>query len=150
MTGRAGTPVVVALTAGQRHERPRAIPLLEQATARMWPEAGAGDKGARGSAWRTGRRARAIDAVIADREDASGDPASDREADRERPTIARAINRLTRLRRIAARDDTLASSDLAMVTIAMILEWRPLCRQTLVDLAKIGDVAGPGEAQRVR
>jgi len=111
VTERAGTPVVVALTAGQRHERLRAIPLLEQATARMWPAAGAGDEGARPSAWRTGRR-------------------------------ARAINRLTRLRRIAARDDTLASSDLAMVTIAMILAWRPLCRQTLVVCH--ASTAGPG------
>lgn len=37
--------------------------------------------------------------------------------------IERTINRLKRHRRIATRFEKLASSYLAMVTIAMILEW---------------------------
>lgn len=45
ITERSGKPIVCALTAGQRHESPRAIPLLERALDRMWPEAVAGDKG---------------------------------------------------------------------------------------------------------
>jgi hypothetical protein len=45
--------------------------------------------------------------------------------------IERGINRLTRDRRMATRSEKLARSDLALVTIAMILEWLSLCRQTL-------------------
>ncbi len=93
---------------------------MEQRRERLWPEAGAGDKGSSASALRNWLQARDIEPVIPYREDESGDHASDREADRERPVIERTINRLKRSRRIA----TLARSDLAMVTIAMILEWR--------------------------
>jgi transposase len=42
---------------------------------------------------------------------------------RERSIIERTSNRLKRFRRVATRYDTLASSYLAMVTIAMMLEW---------------------------
>jgi transposase len=42
---------------------------------------------------------------------------------RERPLIERTINRLKRFRRVATRYEKLASSYLAMVTFAMILEW---------------------------
>jgi transposase len=38
-------------------------------------------------------------------------------------TGRRTINRLKRYRRIATRSDKLASSYLAMVTLACILEW---------------------------
>jgi len=123
---------VVALTAGQRHERPQAIPLLEQRLERMWPEAVAGDRGDSASDLRNWRQERAIEPVIPSREDESGDHAYDRDADRERPMIERAINRLKRHRRIATRYDKLASSYLAMVTFACVLEWICLCRQTLV------------------
>lgn len=123
ITERAGKPVVVTLTAGQRHERPQAIPLLEQASERMWPEAVAGDKGDSASALRTWLQAPDIEAVIPYREDDAGDHADDREASRERPVIERTSNRLKRYRRIATRYAKLASSDLAMVTIAAILEW---------------------------
>jgi hypothetical protein len=37
--------MVVEVTAGQRHERPQAIPVLDQTTQRMWPKAVAGDQG---------------------------------------------------------------------------------------------------------
>lgn len=123
VTERAGQPIVVALTAGQRHESPQAIPLLEQATDRMWPEAVAGDKGYSASELRNWLQERAIEPVIPYREDELGDHEYDRDASRERPIIERAINRLKRHRRIATRYDKLASSYLAMVTIACILEW---------------------------
>jgi len=113
----------VALTAGQRHESPQAIPLLEQSLERMWPEAVAGDKGYSASDLRNWLQARDIEPVIPFREDELGDHAYDRDAYRERPIIERAINRLKRHRRIATRYDTLASSYLAMVTFACILEW---------------------------
>lgn len=115
--------MVIALTAGQRHESPQAIPLLEQGLERMWPEAVAGDKGYSASALRTWLGAREIEAVIPYREDELGEHAYDREAYRERPVIERAINRLKRYRRVATRYDKLASSYLAMVTIACILAW---------------------------
>jgi transposase len=114
---------VVALTAGQRHESPQAIPLLEQALDRMWPEAVAGDKGYSASDLRNWLTDREIEVVIPSRSDEMGDHAYDKEAYRERPMIERAINRLKRYRRIATRYEKTASSYLAMVTIAMILEW---------------------------
>lgn len=114
---------MVALTAGQRHESPQAIPLLEQSLERMWPEAVAGDRGDSASDLRTWLQERDIEPVIPYREDESGDHAYDRDADRERPMIERAINRLKRHRRIATRYDKLASSYLAMVTFACVLEW---------------------------
>ncbi len=87
----------------------------------MWPVTG--DRGYRASALRNWLRAREIEAVIPYREDELGDHASDREAYRERPMIERTINRLKRYRRIATRYEKLASSYLAMVTFACILEW---------------------------
>lgn len=115
--------MVIALTAGQRHESPQAIPLLEQSLERMWPEAVAGDKGYSAADLRNWLQARDIEAVIPYREDESGPHTYDRDLYRERPVIERAINRLKRYRRIATRYDKTASSYLAMVTIACLLEW---------------------------
>jgi len=123
VTERAGKPIVVALTAGQRHESPQAIPLLERSLERMWPEAVAGDRGYSAADLRNWLQERDIEPVIPYREDESGDHVYDRDAYRERPIIERAINRLKRHRRIATRYDKLASSYLAMVTFAGILEW---------------------------
>jgi transposase len=123
MTERAGKPIVIALTAGQRHARPQALPLLEQSLDRMWPNAIAGDTGDSASEIRHWLRARDIEAVIPYRDDEMGDHTDDREAYRERPSIERTINRLKRHRRIATRDEQLASTYLTMVTMAMILEW---------------------------
>ncbi len=123
MTERGGKPIVCALTAGQRHESPQAIPLLEQGLERMWPEAVAGDKGYSAADLRDWLDEREIDAVIPKRKDEDGPNDYDREAYRERPMIERTINRLTRYRRIATRYEQLASSYLTMVTLACILEW---------------------------
>ena len=123
MTERTGKPVVTALTAGQRHESPQAIPLLAQATERLWPDAVAGDKGYSASELRNWLQVHDIEAVIPYRADEGGDHTYDHDAYRERPIIERAINRLKRYRRIATRYEKLASSYLAMVTIACILEW---------------------------
>ena len=123
MTERGGKPIVCARTAGQRHERPQAVPLLERSLNRMWPEAVAGDTGYSSTALRDGLAAREIAAVIPKRAAEAGSHDSDREAYRERPVIERTINRLKRYRRIATRYAKLASSYLAMVTLACILEW---------------------------
>ena len=114
---------MATVTAGQRHESPEAIPLLEQALDRMWPDAVAGDKGYSASDLRNWLQAHDIDAVIPYRDDELGDHAYDHEAYRERPMIERAINRLKRYRRIATRYEKRAGSYLAMLTLAMILEW---------------------------
>ncbi len=89
----------------------------------MWPDAVAGDKGYSSGDLRDWLEQREIEPVIPYRSDESGDHAYDREAYRERPVIERTLNRLKRYRRIATRYEKLASSYLAMVTIAMILEW---------------------------
>ncbi len=89
----------------------------------MWPEAVAGDRGYSAAELRNWLQARDIASVIPCREDELGDHEYDRAAYRERPIIERAINRLKRHRRIATRYDKLASSYLAMVTFACILEW---------------------------
>lgn len=123
MTERAGKPIVAAVTGGQRHESPQAIPLLERTTDRLWPEAVAGDKGYSGADLRNWLLQREITAVIPYRGDEMGPHDYDRDRSRERPIIERTINRLKRFRRVATRSDKLADSYLAMVTLAMIREW---------------------------
>lgn len=123
MTERSGKPISCALTAGQRHESPQAIPLLERALHRMWPEALAGDKGYSSTALRNWLGEREIAAVIPRRTDETGPNDYDRELYRERGVIEQTINRLKRWRRVATRYEKRAVSYLAMVTIAMDLEW---------------------------
>ena len=123
MTERSGKPIVCALTEGQRHENPQAIPLLEHAVHRMWPDAVAGDKGYSAITLRNWLQAWDIEAVIPQRADETGPNDYDRALYRERSRIEQTINRLKRWRRIATRYEKRASQYLAMVTIAMILEW---------------------------
>ena len=123
MTDRQGKPLVCARTEGQRHEAPQAVPLLERMTDRMFPEAVAGDKAYRSAEIRNWLLHREIEAVIPYREDEMGPREYDRDLYRERPLIERTINRLKRFRRVATRYDKLAASYLALVAIAMILEW---------------------------
>jgi transposase len=89
----------------------------------MWPEALAGDRGYRSAELRNWLLQRDIEAVIPYRTDEIGAHEYNRDLYRERPIIERTINRLKRFRRVATRYEKLASSYLAMVTIAMILEW---------------------------
>ncbi len=123
MTERGGKPIACALTAGQRHESPQAIPLLERALERMWPEAITGDKGYSSGEIRTWLGEREIEAVIPQRKDETGPNVYDQDLYRERPMIERTINRLKRFRRVATRFEKRAVNYLAMVTITMILEW---------------------------
>ena len=123
VTERSGKPVVCALSEGQKHESPQAIPLLTRAQERMWFDALAGDKGYSASALRNWLGHQEIEAVIPKCDDEMPPNEYDRNLYRERPKIERTINRLKRFRRVATRYEKLASSYLAMVTIAMILEW---------------------------
>jgi transposase len=115
--------MVAAVTAGQRHESTQAIPLLERTTDRIWPAAIAGDKGYSGADLRNWLLQREIEAVIPYRADEMGCHDFDRTLYRERPVIEQTINRLKRWRRVATRYETLDATYLAMVTLAMILEW---------------------------
>nr|MDP9469166.1 transposase [Chloroflexota bacterium] len=63
------------------------------------------------------------EAVIPFREDEMGPHEYDRTLYRERPVIERTINRRKRFRRLATRYDKLATSYMAMIILAMILEW---------------------------
>jgi transposase len=123
VTDRSGQPLVAEVTAGQCHESPQAIPLLERSLERVWPQAVAGDKGYSARTLRSWLEEREIEPVIPYRQDELGDHAYDREAYRDRSMIERTFNRLKRHRRIATRFEKLASSYLALVTIAMMLEW---------------------------
>ena len=115
--------MVCALTEGQRHESPEAIPLLTRAQDRMWFDAVAGDKGYSSSDLRNWLGHQEIEVVIPKRDDEMPPHDYDRDLYRERPKIEQTINRLKRFRRVATRFEKLASSYQAMVTIAMILEW---------------------------
>ncbi len=66
---------------------------------------------------------REIEAVIPKRDDEMPPNDYDRNKYRERPKIEQTINRLKRFRHVATRYDKLTGSDLAIVAIAMILEW---------------------------
>ena len=123
--------MVLVLTGGERHEQPILPILMERAAVkrqgrgrpRIRPDRVAGDTGYSSAEIRTWLQEREIAAVIPYREDEMGSHDYDRAAYRERSLIERTINRLKRYRRIATRYDILASSYLAMVTIACILEW---------------------------
>src|SRR5215210_2817452 len=84
---RRGRPIVAALTEGQRHESPQAIPLLERMAHRMWPDALAGDKGYSSAELRNWLLHRDIQAVIPYRTDEMGPHEYDRDLYRERPII---------------------------------------------------------------
>lgn len=128
MTERSGEPIVGALTEGQWHERPQAIPLLE----RMWPDAVAGDEGYNATTLQTLLQEREIEAVLPQRVDETGPNDDDADLYRECPLIEQTINRLKRWRRIATRSEKRAANYLALVMIAMTLDWRGLCKHTLV------------------
>lgn len=80
--------------------------------------------------------------VIPNWENESAPRDNDKVLYREHPTVGWTIDRFTRLQRIATRYEKLASSYLAMVTCAMILEWLELGRRTQASIILAGDV-GP-------
>ncbi len=120
---RGGKPVVRALTAGQRHESPQVILLLEWALERMWSDAVAGDKKYSAAELRAWLADHEIAAVIPKRKEETGPNDYVRAAYCELPIIERTLSRLKRYRRIATRHEKLTSSHLAMVTLVCILEW---------------------------
>ncbi len=126
---RGGTPLVVVLTGGERHEQPVLPARMEHGSVtrhgrgrpRIWPDAVVGDKGSRSQKSRRYLRERRIAAVLPPKADQEPLPSFDRVADRERNVVERLINRLKHGRRVATRDEKRAANDLVMVAIAAIL-----------------------------
>ena len=123
MTERGGTPLAAILTSGQRHESTQALALLAATLERLWPDAVADDKAHSTSAMRTWLSGHEIEAVTPNRDDELGPKAYVRAVHRERPIIERTINRLKCYRRVATHCEKLATTNLAIVIIACILQW---------------------------
>lgn len=129
---RAGKPVCVVLTPGQRHEATQVPALLEGGAVRragggrprLRPERVVGDKGYTGRPIRAYLRRRGIGAVIPR---LSTEPRRgvrfDRTAYRERNVVERLINRLKQHRAIATRYEKLEVTFHALLTLACILLW---------------------------
>jgi len=121
----------VILTAGQRHEQTQlralmehgAIKRLGRGRPRLRPDRVGGDKGYSSRTVRHYRRSRGIGAVIPTRSNERRSPTFDRAAYRERNVVERGINRFKPYRAIAPRDDKLAVSSLAAVTLVACLFW---------------------------
>jgi transposase len=125
-----GKPLVVLLTAGQRHEQTMFEPLMEAGRIhrvhggrpRQRPKRVAGDKGYSSRRTRQYLQSKGIRAVIPHkRNERRG--RFDRAAYRERNRVERTINRLKHFRRVATRYEKRAVHYLAMALIAVILLW---------------------------
>ncbi len=128
---RGGKPVVLLLTAGQRHEQSAFYRLMERGAVkragrgrpRLRPRRVAGDKGYSSRKVRRYLRRRGIGAVIPTKKNERRSARFDKAAYRERNIVERTINRLKQFRRVATRYEKRAVNYLAMVTIAAILLW---------------------------
>jgi transposase len=130
-TERGGKPLVLLLTAGERHEQSVFEPLMERGTVK-WPCRGqprrrpicvVGDKGCSSGKVRSYLRRRGVRAVIPRKRNEPPQRHFDRELYRERNRMERLINRLKRFCRVAARYEKLAANYLAFVTLAAITLW---------------------------
>ncbi|HLW00074.1 MAG TPA: IS5 family transposase [Ktedonobacterales bacterium] len=126
-----GKPMVLLLTAGQRHEQTVFEPLLEagqvkrrgRGRPRQRPHRVVGDKGYSSRRSRQYLRRRGIRVVIPHKRNERWRGRFDRAAYRERNRVERLINRLKQFRRVATRYEKRAVNYLAMVVIAAILLW---------------------------
>jgi transposase len=125
-----GKPMVLLITAGQRHEQVMFEPLMEQGAVkrlgggrpRLRPDRVAGDKGYSSRKIRRYLRRRGIGTVIA-RQKRERRVRFDKAAYRKRNVVERLVNRLKQFRRIATRYEKRAVNYLAMLTIAAIVLW---------------------------
>ena len=128
---RRGKPLVLVLTAGQRHEQTVVTPLMEggavkrpgRGRPRVRPQRVSGDKGYSSRTVRRYLRRRGIGAVLPTKKDERPRPRFDRAAYRERNVVERLINRLKAFRRVATRYEKRAANYLAMCTLAAIVIW---------------------------
>lgn len=128
---RHGKPVVLLVTAGQRHEQTLFEPLMDQGDIRRCgrgrprrrPARLVGDKGYSSRCIRQWLRRHGIRHTIPHkRNERRGEP-FDRLLYRERNQVERLINRLKQFRRVATRYEKRARNYVAMLTLAAILFW---------------------------
>ncbi len=125
-----GKPMVLLLTAGQRHEQVMFESLMERGAVkrrrggrpRLRPDRVAGDKGYSSRKIRRYLRRRGIGVVIA-RQKRERRTRFDQAAYRKRNVVERLIGRLKQFRRVATRYEKRAVNYLAMLTIAAIVLW---------------------------
>jgi transposase len=128
---RHGKPVVLLVTAGQRHDQTMFEPLLEQGQIRRdgrgrprhRPRRLVGDKGSSSRRIRTWLRQHGIRNTIPHKRNECRRGPFDRVVYRERNTVERLINRLKQFRRVATRYEKRAANYLTMVMLAAVLVW---------------------------
>ncbi len=128
---RRGKPLVLLVTAGERHDQTMFEPLLEQGQVRRAgcgrprgrPERVVGDKGYSSRHIRHWLRRRGIRHTIPHKRTECQRSPFDRRVYRERNRVERLMNRLKQYRRVATRYEKRAVNFLAMVTIAALLLW---------------------------
>jgi transposase len=126
-----GRPLVVLLTAGQRHEAPQFAALMEQGAVkrpgrgrpRKRPQRVVADKGYSSKAIRTYLRRRGIRGTIPHRRNERHRGRFDQAAYRTRNQVERLINKLKQFRRVATRYEKYAENYRAMVVLRCILLW---------------------------
>jgi transposase len=128
---RCGRPLVVVLTAGQRHEQTVFEPLLlhgevkrnGQGRPRRRPQRLVADKGYSSRRIRAWLRRHGIRHIIPHKRNECQRGSFDRALYRTRNQVERLINRLKQYRRVATRYKKRAANYLAMVTLGAILTW---------------------------
>jgi transposase len=126
-----GKPVVLLVTAGQRHEQSAFAPLMEQGAVkrrgrgrpRLRPHRIVADKGYSSKHIRSYLRQRGIGVVIPRRRDERRRGPFDKVAYRQRNVVERLIARLKQFRRIATRYEKRAANYRGMLTLAAIMLW---------------------------
>jgi transposase len=128
---RRGQPLVLLVTAGERHDQTMFEPLLEQGQVRrdgrgrprQRPGRVVGDKGYSSRRIRHWLRRHGIRHTIPHKRNECRRGPFDRAVYRERNRAERLINRLKQYRRVATRYEKCAVNYLAMVTVAALLLW---------------------------
>lgn len=128
---RGGKPLVLLITAGQRHEQTAFAAVMERGAIRQRgrgrprqrPRRVAADKGYSSGKVRRYLRRRGIGAVIPTKKNERRSPRFDRVAYCERNIVERTINRLKQFRRIATRYEKRAVNYHAMLTLAAMTLW---------------------------
>ena len=126
-----GKPLVLLITAGQRHEQTAFEPLMTQGAVkrrgagrpRLRPRRVVGDKGYSSKRIRSYLRQRGSGVVIPRRKDERRRGRFDKAAYRQRNVVERLIARLKQFRRVATRYEKRAANYRGMLTLAAIMLW---------------------------
>jgi transposase len=128
---RRGNPLVLLLTAGERHDQTVFTALMEhggikrsgKGPPRRRPQRVVGDKGYSSRRIRSWLRQHGIRHTIPHKRTECKRGPFDRAVYRERNCVERLMNRLKQFRRVATRYEKRAVNYLAMVTVAAIRLW---------------------------